>query len=378
MILFFTFFVAIYGSVHVYAFFRTRAALGLGAGGGIALAAFMLTMTLAPILIRAIERHGFEFTARMLSYLAYLWMAVLFFYFGASLLFDVLTLLTRLAGWIMNSNVSPWLIPAKTSFLISLGLALSICIYGYFEAKDIRTERLVIETAKLPAGTDRLTIVQLSDIHLGLINRADRLAPLLSLVKAAQPDMLVVTGDLVDAQINHLTGLAEMFREVAPHYGKFAIMGNHEYFAGPGKAQAFIRESGFTLLRDETITSGPITIVGADDRAGAQLKLRPSVPEQQLFAGLPRDKFTLLLKHQPFINEASIGLFDLQLSGHTHKGQMFPFTWLTRLSYPRNAGSYDLGRGSLLYVSRGSGTWGPPIRFLAPPEITVIQLVRKQ
>ena len=377
MILFFAFFVAIYGGVHVYAFFRTRSALGLGAGGGIALALFMLAMTLAPVLIRAVERYGFEFAARMLAYLAYLWMAVLFFYFGSSLLFDVLGLTTRLAGWIASFDVSSWLIPVRTAFLISLVLSLSICTYGYFEARDIRTERLVIETPKLPAGTDRLTIVQISDVHLGLINRSERLAPMLAAVKAARPDILVVTGDLVDAQINHLTGLAEMFREVAPAYGKFAIMGNHEYYAGTEKALEFIRESGFTMLRNEAVSSGPITLVGVDDRTGVQLKLRPAVPEQTLFAGLPRDKFTLLLKHQPSIDNASLGFFDLQLSGHTHKGQMFPFTWLTRLSFPMNAGRYDLDKGSVLYVNRGTGTWGPPIRFLSPPEVTVIELIKK-
>jgi uncharacterized protein len=377
MILFFTFFVAIYGSVHVYAFFRTRSALGLGAGGGIALAAFMLAMTLAPVVLRTVERHGFELSARVLAYVAYLWMAVLFFFFGTSLLFDMLGLITRLVGWIFHSGVSPWLIPGKTSFLISIGLSLSICIYGYFEAKDIRTERLVIETQKLPAGTDRLTIVQLSDVHLGLINRSDRLAPMLAAVKAAKPDILAVTGDLVDAQINHLTGLAEMFRTITPTYGKFAIMGNHEYYAGTEKALAFIRDAGFTLLRNEAVFSGPIALVGVDDRTGVQLKLRTAVPEQTLFAGLSRDTFTVLLKHQPYIDGASLGLFDLQLSGHTHKGQLFPFTWLTRLSYPMNAGRYDLERGSLLYVNRGTGTWGPPIRFLSPPEVTVIELIKK-
>ena len=377
MILFFTFFVAIYGSMHVYAFFRTRGALGFGAGAGVALAAFFLAMTLAPILIRAAERHGFEPAARVLAYVGYLWMAALFFFFSISLLFDLIGMITRFVGWSFNVDASSWLVTGKTSFLISIGLSLSLCIYGYFEAKDIRTERLVIETSKLPAGMDRLTIVQLSDLHLGLINRCDRLALMLAAVRAAKPDMLVVTGDLVDAQINHLTGLADMFREITPAYGKFAIMGNHEYYAGTEKALEFIRDAGFTMLRDEAITSGPIILVGVDDRTGVQLKLRTAVPEQTLFAGLAREKFTLLLKHQPNIDPFSLGLFDLQLSGHTHKGQLFPFTLLTRLSYPLNAGRYDLGKGSLLYVNRGTGTWGPPIRFLAPPEVTVVELVKK-
>jgi len=203
------------------------------------------------------------------------------------------------------------------------------------------------------------------------------LAPMLAAVKAAHPDILVVTGDLVDAQINHLTGLAEQFREIDPKYGKFAIMGNHEYYAGTEKALAFIRDSGFTMLRDEAVVSGPITLVGVDDRAGVQLKLRTAMQEQTLLAGLARNKFTVLLKHQPLIDRASLGHFDLQLSGHTHKGQLFPFTWLTLLSYPMNAGRYDLEKGSILYVNRGTGTWGPPIRFLAPPEVTVIELIRK-
>jgi hypothetical protein len=91
----------------------------------------------------------------------------------------------------------------------------------------------------------------------------------------------------------------------------------------------------------------------------------------------PRE-FVLLLKHRPDVERSSIGLFDLQLSGHTHKGQIFPFCGLTRLFYPNDGGFSQPGKGSLLYVSRGSGTWGPPIRFLAPPEITIIELVHAE
>jgi len=186
-----------------------------------------------------------------------------------------------------------------------------------------------------------------------------------------------VTGDVVDAQINHLTGLADMLHEVKAKYGKYAIMGNHEYYAGPDKSIAFIKESGLTLLRDEVVTAGPITIVGVDDRTVMQLKLGHPSPEKELLNRLPRDKFILFLKHQPRIDPNTIGLFDLQLSGHTHKGQIFPFTLLTLLSFPLNAGNYELGKGSFLHVSRGTGTWGPPIRFFAPPEVTIIELVRK-
>jgi predicted MPP superfamily phosphohydrolase len=377
MILFILTIFTIYGGVHAYVFLKARSVFAFGPLVGAALGLFMLFMVFAIFLVRTLETHEYELPAQMLSYVAYFWMAAVFLFFCGSLLFDGLTLVTRAVGWITQNDISSYFIPVKTSFSISLGLALAISAYGYFEAKDIRTERLVLETAKLPAGVDRLVIVQISDVHLGLINRRERFSPMMKAVKDANPDLFVVTGDLVDAQINHLPGLAEMLRDVTAKYGKYAIMGNHEYYAGPETSRAFIRECGLTLLRDEVVATGPITIVGVDDRTAVQLHVGHPSPEKELLSGLSRDKFVLYLKHQPRIDPNTIGLFDLQLSGHTHKGQIFPFTVLTRMAFPLNAGNYDLGKGSLLHVSRGTGTWGPPIRFLAPPEVTIIELVRK-
>jgi predicted MPP superfamily phosphohydrolase len=305
-------------------------------------------------------------------------MAALFLFVCGSLVFDLINLITRAVAWIAGGHYGMVLLPPKASFLISAVLALAACVFGYHEAKTIRVEQLRIETAKLPAGIDKLTIVQISDVHLGLINRRDRLGKMLELVKAAKPDIFVVTGDLVDAQINHLTGLAELLREVSPQFGNYAITGNHEYYAGLSKALAFTRNAGFRVLRNEAVKAGPIMIAGVDDRTGVQLKLARQASERDLLADLPRDRFILFLKHQPRIDRATIGLFDLQLSGHTHKGQIFPFTYVTRMIFPLNAGRYDLGKGSVLYVSRGTGTWGPPIRVLSPPEVTVIELVRSR
>jgi len=369
---------AFYGGMHAYAFTRARNVFGFGVGPGVALVFFMLAMTVAPFLIRALELHEYERSARCYAYFAYTWMAFLFLFCSGSLVFDLIGLMMRTTGWITRSDVSSLLLSAQTVFAASLVLSVAICGYGYFEALNIRTERLLIETRKLPAGIDKLTIVQISDVHLGLIVQRNRLEKILALVKAENPDMLVSTGDLIDAQINHLTGLAGMFREVPAKYGKFAIMGNHEYFAGPDKAITFIKEAGFTVLRNESVTSGPpITLVGLDDRTGIQLKLRKPASEKDLLSKLSQDRFILVMKHQPLIDPPSIGLFDLQISGHTHKGQIFPFTLLTLFSYPMNAGRYELGKGSVLNVSRGTGTWGPPIRFFAPPEVTVYELVRK-
>jgi predicted MPP superfamily phosphohydrolase len=376
MISFILFVFAVYGSVHVYAFLRARTALAFGPAIGMVLAAFMLLMVIAVFLVRALEDHDYEITARVLAYVAYFWMALLFLFFCGSLVLDSITLITRVAGWISHSDISAYLLSARTAFFMSLGLSLMVCTYGYFEAKDIQLERVKIETAKLPNGIDRLTIAQISDVHLGLIVRCDRLGKMLQIVKDEKPDIFISTGDLVDAQINHLTGLAELLRTVKTKYGNYAITGNHEYFAGVEKALVFTKEAGFRVLQNEATAAGPITLVGVDDRTAVQMKLEKPISEKNLLERQPKDRFTLFLKHQPRIDRSTIGLFDLQISGHTHKGQIFPFSLLTQLFFPYLAGTHDLGSGSLLHISRGTGTWGPPIRFLAPPEVTVYELVR--
>jgi predicted MPP superfamily phosphohydrolase len=193
-----------------------------------------------------------------------------------------------------------------------------------------------------------------------------------------KPDIVVSTGDLVDGQIDGMLRLAERLRRVKPRFGKFAVTGNHEYYAGIEKALEFTKQAGFTLLRGEALGAGAINIAGVDDPTGVQMKIEKPVSEKELLSGLDRSKFTLFLKHRPRIDREAEGFFDLQLSGHTHKGQIWPFTYVSMISYPLNDGRYDLSGGAVLYVSRGSGTWGPPIRFLSPPQVTIIDLVRKK
>ncbi len=376
MSLFLITFFLIYGGMHALALLRLRSALSLSAGAAAALAVVMVCMTIAPVLVRVLERQGAEGAARTLAWAGYLWMAFLFLFLCSTLLIDLLGLLVRGANRLSGGAYSVPLMPPRIAILVSLGLAFLISVYGYFEAWNIRTERITIETTKLPAGTDRLTIVQISDVHLGLIVRCDRMEKIIAAVNAAKPDIFVSTGDLVDAQINHLTGLAELLRSVKTRYGNYAVTGNHEYYAGLDRALQFTREAGFTLLRGRGMDIGPITIAGVDDETGAQMGIQKPAPESEMLKKLPRHRFTLLLKHRPRFDQASAGLFDLQLSGHTHRGQIFPFRYVSKIAYPYNAGTYELPHGAVLYTNRGTGTWGPPLRFLAPPEVTVIELVR--
>jgi uncharacterized protein len=178
--------------------------------------------------------------------------------------------------------------------------------------------------------------------------------------------------------MDDLETLTNMFQSIPAKYGKFAVTGNHEIYAGLDRALAFTQKAGFTILKGEGITvSNLINVVGVDYPAQKPYVSDRAVSEKALLEKMPREKFTLFLKHQPVINSESPGLFDLQLSGHTHKGQIFPFNLVTKLYYRRPTGLSKINGNTLLYISRGSGTWGPPIRFLSPPEVTVIDITYK-
>ncbi len=377
MSVFFLIVFAIYGGMHAYAFHRAHAAFGFGYAVGTALAIFMLFMVFSPFLIRALEGRDFETLARVLAWVAWTWLAVLFLFDCSALVLDLVNLIASLARH-FGLALPLRLVPARLEFFLCLGISLMACVYGYAAAWNIQPETVRIETTKLPQGMDHFTIVQITDVHLGLIVRCDRLDRILSVVRAAKPDLLVSTGDLVDAQINHLPGMVERFRSIDPPYGKIAITGNHEFYAGIKKAMDFTEAAGFTVLRNRAEDIGPIEVAGVDDHAAVQLKLEAKVPDASVLAGLDHKKFVLFLKHQPTPDKDAIGLFDLMLSGHTHDGQIWPFYYIVKATYPYIAGTYDLGKGSLLHTSRGTGTWGPPIRVFAPPEVTVIELVRKK
>jgi predicted MPP superfamily phosphohydrolase len=370
-----TFFI-LYGSMHLYAFLKAKAAFAFGIHTGIYVALVMIIMVFAPVIVRLSERAGFEFFARLMSYIGYTWMGIMFLFVSASLVIDFYRILIYLSSFILRKDLNLFIPSIKSSFFISLLLSFIIGIYGYFEAKDIHTEKVIIETHKIPEAIHKLKIVQISDVHLGLLVREERLNRILKEVKLANPDIVVSTGDLVDGQIDNLLRLAEILKEVNPRFGKFAITGNHEFYAGLDQALNFTEKAGFTILRGERLTvAGMINIAGVDDPQGKAYGIFRDIPENELLSGLSGEKFTLLLKHRPLVEKSSLGLFDLQLSGHVHNGQIFPFSIITGLYYPTQAGFANLPNKSCLYVSRGSGTWGPPIRFLSPPEVTIIELV---
>jgi len=372
-------YISIYGGVHYYAFVKLKRGLGFNTWLGVGVAVFMGLMILAPVLMRIGERSGHDYLAAGLAYVGFIWMGLLFLFISSAFGFDVyrgFLSITRIISQKYFLAITP---TDGFSCLISIVIAGVVMGYGVFEAHNIRLEKIVIATNKLPEDVDTIRMAQISDVHLGLVVGENRLKRILDQIQKAKPHILVSTGDLVDGNMVNPDRLASLLGSVQTPLGKYAVTGNHEFYAGLQQALDFTQKAGFVLLRGQTHTpQNGLIIVGVDDPTGRSQTPPEALPEKKLLDNLPGNQFTVLLKHQPVVAASSMGLFDLQLSGHTHKGQIFPFGLLVKLVYKINPGFTKLMQGSAIYVSRGTGTWGPPVRFLAPPEVTLIELIRKK
>ncbi|NOY86569.1 MAG: metallophosphoesterase [Deltaproteobacteria bacterium] len=373
MLTFILVYFSIYGGVHVYLFWKTQQAFYIQGIGLFALVFFLILMILGPILVLLMDRAGMILPATLLSYVAYFWMGAVLWFLSLGLMKDIFNLLVRIASHFLPS-AARFVIPARPGFVAIALIITAACVWGTIEASTIRVRRVTLTTPLLESDSRPLKVAQISDLHLGLLVGRRKLTRVLDLLKENQPDILVSTGDMVDGIAPHLNHLSELFAAFRPPLGKLAVTGNHEYYAGIDDSLKFHRESGFTVLRGQNIEVGAISITGVDDPAGSRMNGTSMTAENAILPQPGHRRFTILLKHRPIIRKASRGRFDLQVSGHAHGGQLFPFNYLVQLRYPMIAGLYPLGGGTALYTSRGTGTWGPPMRLSASPEITIFTI----
>ena len=285
MSLFLFTFLLLYSSLHLYLFLKIKETFALGMGMGLGIVIFMAVMVASPILVHVFERYGWEALARLLSYIGYSWLGLIFLFCSGALLVDFYRLVIFAAEGLVRVRLSAVILTPRLALFIPALVTVAVFTYGLFEASAIRVEQVTITTTKVPKEVGTFTICQISDVHLGLIVREKRLSKIIDLVKQARPDVLVSTGDLVDGQIDSMSGLAALLKEINPPSGKFAITGNHEFYAGLAQALRFTEQSGFTMLRGEAkAVAGFMTIAGVDDPAGKAFGIVPVASEQALLA----------------------------------------------------------------------------------------------
>ncbi|MBN1626541.1 MAG: metallophosphoesterase [Deltaproteobacteria bacterium] len=377
MIAFMTAFLTLYGLLHFYFYRKAVNAFHPGPWGHVVIILVLSFLLLSPIILHLIEGNDTLVFNTVLAHISYFWMGILFLAFSIYLLIDVYQVVISVSSRIFSPVLLNYMPQARMTFFAVILIIAAINIYGRFEAGYIIVERIGLKTSKLPPGVDMLRVVLIADTHFSAVNGLGPARKITGIIENLKPDLLVSSGDLFDRGIRNEEEIQRLFAGIKAPYGKYAVPGNHEFISGIKESTEFTENAGFRMLRNEVVdVAGFINIAAVDDPSGKTFGGSQDAAEHEVVEKFAPDHLNIFLKHQPRIEKGSIGKFDIQLSGHTHKGQIFPFTVVVSLFYKYTDGFFDLGNGSCLYVSRGTGTWGPPIRFLALPEITVIEFIR--
>lgn len=290
---------------------------------------------------------------------------------------DVIRGIYALARWSLAAHAWPLLDP-RTMALTILGTAAGLSVVGLAQARCPRIRHVSIPIDGLPAAFDGYRIVQWSDVHVGPTIGRRFLQTLVARTNALQPDAVAITGDFVDSDAASFGDELEPLRDLRTRDGIFYVTGNHEYYWSPAEWLALLREYGFELLlNDHRIVSrdgATLVFAGITDPVGRGAH-RPD-PDRAV-RGAPAASTKVLLSHRPqaAADAGRLGV-HLQLSGHTHGGQFFPFNLIIKRFQPIVAGLHRVG-ATWLYVNRGTGYWGPPSRLAVGGEITVVSLEKR-
>ena len=356
-------------ALHAYLGWRLLPALPLGAAGSSLSILLLLASTLLlpmGLLARFLDlRQG---TADRLSALSGLIMG----------LFSSLLVLTLLRDVILLFVATPAL--ETPSAIAVIALALALTAVGFVNAR--RTARVVhvdVPLADLPVALHGFTIAQISDIHVGATIKQAYVRAIVDRVNGLGADLVAITGDVVDGSVDHLAEHTRPLAELRARHGAYVVTGNHEYYSGAAQWVREFARLGLRVLANEHVliehAGERLVLAGVTDYSAHAFDPAQRSDPHAAQAGAPHELPKILLAHQPrSAREAAAAGYHLQLSGHTHGGQFWPWNLFVPLQQPYTAGLHRHGR-LWVYTSRGTGYWGPPKRFGAPSEITLLRLV---
>jgi predicted MPP superfamily phosphohydrolase len=388
----------IIGGIHLYLWKRlVRDTLPRGrarrlAGFGVLVLALLIPLSLIG------ERLVPQGARPLLAWPGYVWLGLMFYLLVTLALLEVPRLVLRLA--LRTKAAAPAPVPALVGAgadpladpvpdpvpdpsrrlllgrsLAAVAGAASVAATGIgmvqaLGAPDLK--RVRIPLAKLPASMDGFRIALVSDIHLGPLLGRSHTERIVRMINSADADAVAIVGDLVDGSVAELGSAAEPLQDLRARLGSFFVTGNHEYFSGYEEWIDEVRGFGLRVLRNERVTLDGLDLAGVNDATGGQYQDGPDYAAA--LDGRDAGRPVVLLAHQPVqAHEAARHGVDLQLSGHTHGGQMVPFNLIVGLQQPITAGLGEID-GTKVYVTRGAGFWGPPVRFGAPPDISIVEL----
>jgi predicted MPP superfamily phosphohydrolase len=375
-ILFLATFFTVYGLVNLYIFIRGWQVLSLAPS-------LRLYYTLGFVIVassfiggRLLENVWLSVVSDVLVWMGAFWIAAMLYLLLSLLTLDLLRLINH---WVpfFPSPITAHASTAKgIAALVIIGSILLLLVVGHINARNPRIRTLHLTIPKKAEGLETLNVVVASDIHLGSIIGKKRLDSMVARINALNPDLVLLPGDIVDEDLAPVIrqNLGETLRNLKSRWGVFAITGNHEYIGGVEEACAYLSDHAVTVLRDRVVKlHDRVYLVGREDRSIRRTG-KNRKPLQELMAGADQKYPTILMDHQPFqLQEGETNGVDLQISGHTHHGQLWPLNLITKRVYELSWG-YKKKNSTHVYVSCGFGTWGPPVRLGNRPEIVNIKV----
>ena len=376
-ILFFSVVFSIYGLMCFYIYRKGLAVLPPIAEIRWTYTVLFLIVVLAFLAGRMLERVSLSWFSSLLVWVGSFWFGAMVYLILSLLLWDGVHLLLSLAPGGGVRIVELLSIPRWAAGIGLLVLVGGVVGWGYVNAMHPRIKEISIRMPKSIDGASSLRVVMASDIHLGTIISHERLKRIVNAINGLRPDVILLPGDILDEDLGPVVrhNLGELLCNLRATYGVYGATGNHEYIGGAEEACRYLEDHGIVMLRDSVVVLPVgVVVVGREDRSIGQFAGQSRKSLSQILEKVDRTRPIIVMDHQPSgLQEAALAGIDLQISGHTHNGQLWPFNYIADAVYECSWGYHKKGQ-TQYYVSCGVGTWGPPVRVGNTPEIMVMTL----
>ncbi|MBV2247328.1 MAG: metallophosphoesterase [Lentimicrobium sp.] len=374
-LIFFSIVLIVYSAVNFYIY--SRASQGLPSGSTIKLWFGWTFLFLSSTYIagRVLEKFYLSVFSDVLTWIGSFWLAFMLYGFLLVVLIDLVRIINGFTGFLpagfFTSNAKQWM------FVMGISVIFITVAAGYINAISPRIKVMELTVNKSAGNLKDLKIAMASDIHMGTLIGPKRTSKLVKSLNELKPDIILLAGDIVDEDLAPVIkqNLGECLKQLYAPFGVYGITGNHEYIGGAESAVKYLEDNGIIMLRDTVIQlNNSFYLAGREDRDKNRFSGRKRLEVRELFQNIDTNLPVILLDHQPFeLDKAAEAGVDLQLSGHTHHGQLWPLNYLTRAIYEVSMG-YKKKGDAHFYVSPGFGGWGPPVRTGNRPEVVFITL----
>jgi predicted MPP superfamily phosphohydrolase len=376
-ITFFSIVLSLYGLINYYILRTGWFVLPSGSSLRTYYLVLYLIISLSFLAGRFLERRYISWFSSMLVWIGSFWLGAMVYFFFIILFLDIIRFINYLLPFFPHFVYADYEYTKLLTAIIIIILVCITCAAGYVSSRIPVIKTISLTIPKPVQGTKHLNIAAATDIHLGTIIGKARLENIVNMMNSLEPDIILLPGDVFDEDVGPVIkqNLGETLRKLNARIGVFAVTGNHEYIGGAENACKYLEEHGISVLRDSYVTvDNTYYIAGREDRSRKGFTGNIRKPLEEILQGTDKSFPIILMDHQPVhLEDAVKNGIDLQISGHTHHGQLWPFNYITRKVYDLDRGYRKTG-DTQYYVSCGAGTWGPPMRTNCRPEIVNIKL----